>query len=73
MKAIKKLGYLLSLLGLIMYLPPVVEWLTLHFGETIGHFSGIVSFAVGWAVLGASFAFSAGFKYQHERIKKKIQ
>ncbi|MGA8179632.1 MAG: hypothetical protein WB792_06205 [Desulfobacterales bacterium] len=73
MKVVKKLGYLLSLVGFIMYLPPMMELLTLHFGETIGHFSGIVSFAIGWAILGAHLAFSAGFKYQHERIKKKIQ
>jgi uncharacterized membrane protein (DUF485 family) len=73
MKVIKKLGYLLSLLGLIMFLPPVMELLTLHFGVTIGHFVGIVSFAIGWALLGAQLAFSAGFKYQNECIKKKLQ
>lgn len=73
MKAIKRLGYSLSLVGFIMYLPPVMELLTLHFGETIGHLTGVVSFVIGWAILGAHLAFSAGFKYQQERIKKKLQ
>jgi hypothetical protein len=73
MKVIKKLGYLLLLIGFIMYLPPVMEILTLHFGETIGHFSGIVSFAVGWGILGAHLAFSAGFNHELEHIKKKPQ
>ncbi len=70
MKVIKKLGYLLSLVGVIMYLPPVMGFLKLHFGENIGHLSGIVSFAIGWAILGAHFAFSAGYKYQHERLQR---
>jgi hypothetical protein len=73
MKVINKLGYFLSLVGFIMYLPPVMQWLTLHFGETIGRFSGIVSFVIGWAILGAHLAFSAGFKYQHQRVNKKVQ
>lgn len=73
MKVIKRLGYSLSLVGFIMYLPPVMEWLTMYFGETIGRLSGIVSFVIGWALLGAHLAFSAGFKYQHERINKKVQ
>ena len=73
MKVFKRLGYLLALIGLIMYLPPVMEFLTLHFGEKIGRFSGLVSFAIGWGILGACLAFSAGFKFQHERIKKKLQ
>ena len=73
MKVIKNLGYFLSLVGFIMCLPPVVEFLALHFGETIGHFSGTVFFVTGWAILGARLAFSAGSKYQHERIKKELR
>ncbi|MEJ2657736.1 MAG: hypothetical protein P8012_11160, partial [Desulfobacterales bacterium] len=62
MKRVKKLGFSLSLVGLIMYIPPVMKSVTLLFGETIARFGGVVSFAVGWAILGAALAFSAGFK-----------
>lgn len=72
MKLIKKIGLLLWLSGLIMYIPPVMNSLTLHFGPTIGHYSGVVSFAVGWSLLGAGLAFSAGWKYQRERIQKEL-
>jgi len=73
MKLMKKLGILLCLLGLIMFLPPVANWLTLHLGDTVGHFSGMVSFVTGWAILGAVLAFSTGLKYQYKRIRKGPQ
>jgi hypothetical protein len=73
MKVIKRLGYSLSLVGFIMYLPPMMELLTLHFGETIGRLTGVVSFVAGWAILGAHLAYSAGFNHQRERIKKNLQ
>jgi hypothetical protein len=68
----KKLSLLLCLVGLIMYLPPVAHWLTLHFGHNIGQLTGIVSFAIGWALLGAGLAFSAG-RYRLSSSQKEIQ
>lgn len=68
---VKKLGLFFCLFGLMLYLPPAKNWLTLHIGQTIAQFSGLVSFIVGWSVLGAGLAFSAGAKYQRARIKKR--
>jgi hypothetical protein len=70
MKFLKKLGLLLCLLGLVMHVPQVVNWLTLYFGDTMGSCGGLVSFAIGWALLGACLAYSAGIKFQRARIQK---
>lgn len=72
MKLIKRLSLSLCLMGLIMYLPQVADVLTLHFGTAIGHYSGIVSFAMGWSLFGAGLAFSAGQYRQHKRIEKEV-
>lgn len=71
-KLLKKLGITLCLSGLALHLPPVMRWLTLYLGDTIGRFGGIVCFALGWSILGAMLAFSAGIKYQHVRVQKQI-
>lgn len=71
MKIVKCIGILLAFLGLVLYLPPVTNSVAMFFGEPIGRFAGMVSFTAGWAVLGASLAFSAGFKYQFTRIRKR--
>jgi hypothetical protein len=39
-------------------------------GDTIGSCGGLVSFAIGWALLGACLAYSAGIKFQRARIQK---
>jgi hypothetical protein len=69
MKWLKRLGLLLAVLGLILYTPVMTKWLTLYFGDTLGQFSGPVSFGLGWAVFGACLAFSAGQHYGREKIK----
>jgi hypothetical protein len=71
MAYVRKLSLVVCLFGLILYLPSAKDWLTLHFGQTAGQFSGLVSFIVGWSVLGAGMAFSAGAKFQRSRVKKK--
>jgi hypothetical protein len=71
MAYVKKLSLLLCLFGLVLYLPPAKDWLSLHIGQTVGRFSGLVSFIMGWSALGAGLAFSAGDKYQCARIKKR--
>ena len=73
MKIIKKIGLLLSILGLMMYIPPLMKYLTLCFGGTVGRFGGIVSFIIGWSLFGAVMVFSAGMNYQQRRIKKRPQ
>lgn len=70
MKLLKRLSFSLCMIGLIMFLPPVADMLTLHFGAAVGHYSGIVSFASGWSLLGAGLAFSAG-QYRHKRVQQK--
>ena len=66
----KKLSFVFCLLGLILYLPPARNWLTIYLGETIGLFSGMVVFIMGWSVLGAGLAFSAGSRHQRRCIEK---
>jgi hypothetical protein len=70
MAIVKKLSISLCLLGLILHLPPAKDWLTLHIGQTVGQFSGLVSFTMGWSIMGAGLAFSAGAKYQRSRIRR---
>jgi hypothetical protein len=72
MKLIKRLSLPLCMIGLIMFLPPVANLLTLHFGVIVGRYTGIVSFALGWSLLGAGLAFSAG-KYRPRASQKEIQ
>ena len=69
MKLSQRMGLLLSVLGMILYTPAPTKWLALLFGDTIGQFTGMVSFALGWAVFGACLAFSAGKHYARTRIK----
>lgn len=71
MAYIKKLSLMLCFFGLLLYLPPAKDWLTLYIGESVGRFSGLVAFISGWSILGAGLAFSAGAKYQRARINKK--
>jgi len=72
MKFLQRLGLSLSVLGMILYIPVTMNWLTLHFGERIGQFTGLVSFALGWALFGACLSFSAGKFYAHRKIKKEF-
>jgi hypothetical protein len=71
MAYVKKLSLMLCCFGLLLYLPPAKDWLTLHISETVGQLSGLVAFIMGWSVFGAGLAFSAGAKYQRARIRKR--
>jgi len=71
MAFMKKLSLWFCLFGLMLYLPPAKDWLTLHVGKAAGQFSGLVAFIMGWSILGAGVAFSAGAKYQRARAKKE--
>jgi len=70
MKLMRKLGLFLCLLGLIMHVPQVVEWVTLYLSDAVGSVGGLVAFAMGWALLGADLAYSAGIKFQRTRLEK---
>ncbi len=70
MRLLKIIGLALFVLGLVGFYPPVTHWLTLYCGHAVGQYSGMVSCVVGWAVIGSSLAFSAGFRYQKSRIEK---
>lgn len=65
----KGIGLAFFVSGLICYYTPVTNWLTLHFGNSVGRFSGIVFSVVGWAIIGATLAFCAGIRYQQSRTK----
>lgn len=73
MRLLKIIGLALFVLGLVGFYPPVTHWLTLHFGHAIAQYSGIVSCVVGWAIIGSSLAFSAGFRYQQNQAEKSIR
>jgi hypothetical protein len=61
MKLAVFLGFPLSFLGLVLYFPPLVRWLTLMYGE-VGRLGGVVTFAVGWSLLLAYLAFNLGME-----------
>ena len=73
MKILKRLGLILSILGVITHVAPLNNWITMQLGETMAGICGNVAFAVGWSILGAGLAFSAGISFQRERIKRKIR
>ncbi len=63
MELAKKIGYLLSILGIILFFPPISHQLTARFGQP-GYLSGPVTFAVGWGLLAAYLAFQSGLVYR---------
>jgi hypothetical protein len=69
MRFLKIIGMVLFVTGLAGFYPPATHWLTFHFGHAAAQYGGLVSCVVGWAVLGASLAFSAGFRYQQSRVE----
>ena len=73
MHLLKRVGLLISVLGLFLISPPLTNWLTLHLGSSFGHYTGIVAFVFGWAIIGSSLAFSAGSRYQQEKQEKKAE
>ncbi len=57
------LGLPLSIIGLILYFPPIQDLLNLYFGEP-GRVTGAVVFATGWALLLGYLAFNLGAQSQ---------
>lgn len=69
MRFIRILGISVALIGLIIHFVPLASGQTIQQGSTIGSNGGLIAFAAGWALLGASLAFSAGFKYQQKKLE----
>lgn len=63
MKFAKILGLPLSVIGLILYCPPLQDFLDHLFGES-GRIAGAVVFATGWALLLGYLAYNLGFQSQ---------
>jgi hypothetical protein len=59
MKFALRIGYPLSFAGLVLYFPPLVQWLRPRYGQ-IGELGGLILFAIGWALLLAHLAFRLG-------------
>ncbi len=66
MKFAKILGFPLSVIGLILYSPPVYNFLARQFGD-YGRLSGAVIFALGWALLLGYVVFEFGMRIQKDR------
>lgn len=62
------LGLPLSIVGLILYFPPVQKVLMQFFGEA-GRLTGAVIFASGWALLLGYLVFNLGMRSQKKRSK----
>ncbi len=60
------IGLPLSIIGLILYSPPVLEWLTPIWGES-GRLGTLITFAVGWALLFGYLVFNLGMQSQIDR------
>ena len=68
---LRKLGILIAAIGVLIHFTPFVNGQTVEQGSNLGSISGLVAFAIGWALLGASLAFSAGFKYQQKKLEEE--
>ena len=66
MKFARKIGFPLSIIGLILYSPPLVKWLTIRCGD-IGRLGGLILFAIGWALLLGDLAFNLGIQSEKEK------
>ena len=71
MRVLSKLGILIAVCGLIIHFAPSVSGQPVQEGSDIGSFSGLIIFAIGWALLGATLAFSAGFKHQQQKLEEE--
>lgn len=60
------LGYPLSILGIVLYSPPLEKWLSTIYGKA-GSLSGLVVFAVGWALLFSYLVYNLGMNVQRSR------
>ncbi|MGA7876755.1 MAG: hypothetical protein WCA08_13925 [Desulfoferrobacter sp.] len=70
MKLLRRIGFLLTLVGLVLYSPPVSKVLIAAWGK-IGEIQGVIIFAIGWALLLADLVFHLGKQSQSdpEQIK----
>ena len=68
---LKKLGILIAAIGVFIIITSFLNGQPVEQGGRIGSISGLVAFAIGWALLGASLAFSAGFKYQQKKLEEE--
>ncbi len=66
MEFAKILGFPLTLIGLILYSPPLQDLFARAFGPSAS-LSGLVVFAVGWALLLGYAAFNLGRESQEKK------
>jgi len=72
MKFAKIIGLPLSIVGLILYFPPLQRILTRSFGEA-GPLTAAVIFASGWALLLGYLVFNLGMKSQKRRHQDNFE
>ena len=68
MKLVRYFGVPMSVLGLVLYSPPVVSCLTPLCGEG-DKLAGLITFAVGWALLFGDLVFHLGMETEKKRVK----
>ena len=65
MKLLRRIGFLLTLVGLVLYSPPVSKALVAALGKA-GELQGVILFAIGWSLLLADLVFHLGKQSQRD-------
>lgn len=65
MKLLRRIGFLLTLVGLVLYSPPVSKVLVAAWGKA-GELQGVILFAIGWSLLLADLVFHLGKQSQRD-------
>jgi hypothetical protein len=69
MKFAKMIGLPLTVIGLILYFPPIQQALAYSFGES-AELTGPIIFASGWALLLGYIAFNLGKESQQKKLSR---